>query len=307
MNQLKQLLRPCPLLHLAMLLAWVLWVGGNTTALAQGAPNFGAPRALDDVLENMEGAPWSAVSLAASQQATVTLGPKHRNIPLATPFYAAFEGSFIPAADSTRLAIFSDDGCNVWIDGELVLNRLNLGQHLPNLAQSLRPLDYEMNAGVSYAIRIEYSNTLFTGTTDADGATLFAYTYDENQNRPYVEWRAGNPINCAGIRWPYSGATIAPGGRGLFARVFGDRLRPARRDRRRRDEHARGVRSVFLHLDGFGRFVPQWHQPGPRRAVDRAHAGGHLYHQPHRRRSEHGQPAGLRKRHPQRCRARLQR
>ena len=181
-------------------------------ALGQTAPNFGTVRPLADVLENMEGAPWSAVSLRASQQSDTTLGPVHRNIPVAVPFYAAFEGNFIPVADSTRLAIFSDDGCNVYIDGERIWNRLDHGQHLPALAQSLHKLEYEFAAGQSYAIRIEYSNNWFYGALDADGATLFAYTHDDNENRPYVEWRVGTPINTAGIRsihWPGVG-TIAP-------------------------------------------------------------------------------------------------
>lgn len=190
------------------------WAGATPPVWAQGAPNFGTVRPLTDVLENMEGAPWSAIQMEASQEAGITLGPKHRNIPDHLTFYAAFEGTFIPASSATRLAIFSDDGCNVYIDNQLVWSRLNRGQHLPALTQSLHPLDYEMVAGRSYDVRVEYSNTIFNGTTDADGATLFAYTYDENQDRPYVEWRAGSPINCSGIRWPGANATIASGGEG---------------------------------------------------------------------------------------------
>lgn len=181
-------------------------------AHAQTAPNFGTVRPLSHVLENMEGAPWSAVRSQAIQQAAITLGPKHRNIPVSLPFYAAFEGNFIPLADSTRLAIFSDDGCSVYINGQRIWNRLDRGQHLPQLDQSLHALDYEFQAGQSYAVRVEYSNTWFNGSSDADGATLFAYTYDDNQNRPYVEWRVGNPINTSGIRsihWPGAGNVSA--------------------------------------------------------------------------------------------------
>ena len=179
---------------------------------AQTAPNFGTARPLSDVLENMEGTPWSAVRSQAAQQAAVTLGPKHRNIPVALPFYAAFEGNFIPLANSTRLAIFSDDGCSVYVNGERIWNRMDRGQHLPELNQSLHALDYEFQAGQTYFVRIEYSNTWFHGNADADGATLFAYTYDDNQNRPFVEWRVGTPINTSGIRsihWPGAG-NLAP-------------------------------------------------------------------------------------------------
>jgi hypothetical protein len=132
------------------------------------------------------------------------------------PFYAAFQGSFIPAANGTRLAIFSDDGCNVYINGVLVHGALNRGQHLPALDQSLHPIAAELVAGQSYTIRVEYSNTIYQGTTDADGVTLFAYSHDTNPERPYAVWRAGNPISCGGIRWPPPGgnANIRAGAEG---------------------------------------------------------------------------------------------
>lgn len=182
-------------------------------AWAQTAHDFGPVRPLSDVLENMEGAPWSAVRSLAQQQSAIAFGPNYRNFPATVPYYAAFEGDFIPASDDTRLAIFSDDGCDVTINGQRVFNRLDRTQGLSDLTKSLSPLNYEFKAGQSYAIRIEYSN-IIPVIVDADGATLFAYTYDENQDRPYVEWRAGNPISCAGIRWPGANATIAPGGEG---------------------------------------------------------------------------------------------
>ena len=172
---------------------------------------------LHDVIENMEGAPWSAVQMAAQQQAEQTFGPVHRNIPGGTPFFKVFEGTFFPASDLTRLAIFSDDGCNVLINGQLVWSRFLMGQHLPNLNQSLHPIPFALVAGRAYNIRVEYSNTHYFGTTDADGATLFAYTYDENPYRPYLGWLVGRPISCAGIRWPSPGAPIQAGKVGTFA------------------------------------------------------------------------------------------
>ena len=206
-----------PRAHALTLMIVALTVGAlmvaTPSAWAQTAPNFGPVRPLSDVLENMEGAPWSAIQMEANQQSAITFGPVYRNIPATVPFYAAFEGNFIPASDNTRLAIFSDDGCDVYINGQRVFNRLNRTQGLSNLKKALSPLPYEFVAGQTYAIRIEYSN-IIPVVVDADGATLFAYTYDENQDRPYVEWRAGSPINCSGIRWPGANATIVPGGEG---------------------------------------------------------------------------------------------
>ena len=163
---------------------------------------------LYNVFENMEGAPWSGVEQVARQQAEGSLGPVYRNIPRMTPFYKFFEGTFYPVADSTRLAIFSDDGCNVFINGQQVWSRLNRGQHLPALQQSLHPIPFQLVAGQRYDIRVEYSNTYYTGSLDADGATLFAYTYDENPYRPAVDWLVGSPISCAGIAWPLAGMPI---------------------------------------------------------------------------------------------------
>lgn len=100
-------------------------------------PNFGADRPLMGVLENIEGLPLSAVRMVAAQQADATHGPKYRNIPTQLPFYAAFDGSFTPTRDDTRLAIFSDDGCNVFLDGVRIVNNLGRGQHLPKLDESL--------------------------------------------------------------------------------------------------------------------------------------------------------------------------
>lgn len=181
---------------------------GQSPAQAQ---DFGTVRPLTQILDNREGSPWSAVRLAAAAEAEHNLGPKHRNIPTAVPFYAVFEGPFIPAANTTRLALHTDDGSNLYIDGVLVHQRLGLGQNLSNLDITLYAIDVELEAGRSYDIRLEYSNVYHFGPTDVDGATLFAYTYDPNQDRPFSVWRAGNPINCGGMRWPFAGATIKAG------------------------------------------------------------------------------------------------
>lgn len=211
-------------------------------AQAPTAPSFGALRPLSDVLDNREGAPWSAVRLVAKQQAEGTLGPKHRNIPAALPFYAAFEGTFIPANSNTRLAIFSDDGCNVYLDGLPVHSALSRGQHLPALDQSLHAIDVELQAGRPYRVRVEYSNIIYSGSTDADGATLFAYSYDENQDRPFAEWRAGNPISCGGMRWPQSGAKIQAGTEGTMSAFLAT-------DFDQRDVTADGVVSTLVLSD----------------------------------------------------------
>ncbi len=198
----------------------------SAAARAQTAPApdpsvpGGDVRPLSQVLDNREGMPFSLVQLEARDQAA-SLGPKHRNIPAFLPYYVSFEGQFIPAANTTRLAIFSDDGADVYLDGVLVLKGLGLGQHLPNLQQSLHPIDEELVAGHSYTVRVDYFNGWYYGTTDADGATLFAYTTDGNDTRPVGQWRAGNAISSGGIRWPSASMKIRAGTVGKLSAFLG--------------------------------------------------------------------------------------
>lgn len=86
-----------------------------------------------------------------------------------------FEGSFTATSDTTKFAIFSDDGCNIFIDGQNVHGKKGAGQALPKLGQSLHRIDFEFNEGQTYQIRVEYSNISYTGQGDIDGVTLFAY------------------------------------------------------------------------------------------------------------------------------------
>lgn len=199
-------------------------LGAASRVHAQTTPNphvvGGDVRPLSQVLDNREGMPFSVVQLAARDQAA-SLGPKHRNIPSFLPYYVSFEGQFIPAANTTRLAIFSDDGADVYLDGVLVFQGLGLGQHLPSLEQSLHRIEEELVAGRSYNVRVDYSNIIYGGSTDADGATLFAYTTDGNDTRPVGQWRAGNPISSGGIRWPSASMKIRAGTVGKLSAFLG--------------------------------------------------------------------------------------
>lgn len=60
------------------------------------------------------------------------------------------------------------------------------------------------------------------------------------------------------------------------------------------------LRPLFLHLASIGRQLQRWHQYGPEREVDHAQRGGHLHPDADGGRPKPGQPASLRKRHPQR-------
>ena len=94
-----------------------------------------------------------------------------------------FEGVFIPRSPKTgnsiTVAVLSDDGVDVEVNGKLIHEKFGKGQHLPNLKESLHDLKGPDGGkwlpGKEYFIRIKYSNIIFTGDADIDGLTLFAY------------------------------------------------------------------------------------------------------------------------------------
>ena len=141
--------------------------------------------ALDRLIRNLGDADYSGVEAVATGIAQDGTGLFHRSREEEGPF--TFEADFIPAADTSKLAAFSDDGVTVLINrfdenGELpmgytVTNVANhgAGQALPRLGQSLKPIHYEFEAGRKYRIYVEYSNTVYQGASDIDGVLLFAY------------------------------------------------------------------------------------------------------------------------------------
>ncbi len=87
-----------------------------------------------------------------------------------------FQGFFIPASNTTKLAVLSDDGVTIDIDNVITnVQNAGKGQHGPSLAESLHTLDYTFKAGQVYRINIAYTNTIYSGDGDLDGMTLFAY------------------------------------------------------------------------------------------------------------------------------------
>lgn len=152
-----------------------------------------AVRPLDDVLEDWQGYDWDWIVDVAGWEAKND-GPLYPSAPPVVPQYETFEGDFAPQDADTKIAIFSDDGCDVYIDGVKVHAYLNQGQGLPNLAQSLRKIPFSFTDGQTYRIKVVYSNTNYTGQTDIDGASLFAYSADKD----YEVLFTGSPRACAG-------------------------------------------------------------------------------------------------------------
>lgn len=117
-----------------------------------------------------------------------------------------FEDEIAINAPDEKLAILSDDGCDVEIwalegpDARIYkpLARNGVGQSLPNLSESLHrvPFDFAKYRSVPssttpqlisrYKVRITYSNTSYKGTSDIDGVTLFLYKGYSDTTAPSV-------------------------------------------------------------------------------------------------------------------------
>lgn len=147
-------------------------------ALCCCVPKMAQAEPLSAVLVPMEGYGWNDVEDEAWWEAN-TDTPQYSNANPNVPNYKTFEGDYeaLPGSgDTTRLAIFSDDGCRVTINGQVVHDRLNTGQALPDLSRSLYGLPTVLQEGLTYHIKVEYSQTSYQGTTDIDGASLFVWT-----------------------------------------------------------------------------------------------------------------------------------
>lgn len=130
------------------------------------------------------GSTWATVVADATAQSTPATPPGSSNPSSGgTPIYhstqleeTTLEGDFTADINTTELAIFSDDGSDVTIDGNKVWSAKDQGQALPDISNSLHKLPITLNPGQKYHIKIDYSNVIYTGNGDIDGVTLFAWS-----------------------------------------------------------------------------------------------------------------------------------
>lgn len=115
------------------------------------------------------------LELAGFAGKSIITGPKKISIPSSVPVYESYSGIFVPNSNKTSLAIFSDDGCKVYINNRCVLDKLNNIQELSELDNSFNEIDFNFSFGKRYKITVEYSNVLNKGETDIDGLTLYAF------------------------------------------------------------------------------------------------------------------------------------
>lgn len=86
-----------------------------------------------------------------------------------------FEGCFTPRSDTMQVAIHSDDGSDVYVDGHLVINRRGQPQGLGDLDNSFFVLPVTWQKDLPYRMKIVYTNVIHLGSGDEDGCTLYAY------------------------------------------------------------------------------------------------------------------------------------
>ncbi len=153
-----------------------VWLSLGRAVLAD--PNLPmSSQPLSNAFTNMPGSDWTAVQQTAQTEATTQPVYKSNAVENVT-----FSGYFQATDNTTRLAILSDDGADVYIDGQQVQTGYQQGQALPDLANSLHQLNFSNNPAQPapdpshiYFIKIVYSNIILTGPTDIDGVTLFCY------------------------------------------------------------------------------------------------------------------------------------
>ena len=88
--------------------------------------------------------------------------------------YQYFRAVFTPASSTSKLAVHSDDGSKVTVNGSIVVNRFGEDTHMTNLANSFNYIGSSFVSGQEYCVEIFYTNHFHT-TGDVDGVTLYAY------------------------------------------------------------------------------------------------------------------------------------
>jgi len=87
-----------------------------------------------------------------------------------------FDGVFVPSSNASKLAVLSDDGVTITMNGQATdVTNFGRGQDGLDLGQSLKIVGSAFQAGRTYQIHIAYSNVSYGGATDFDGMTLFAF------------------------------------------------------------------------------------------------------------------------------------
>ncbi len=166
--------------------------GGMTTILDEEASSSG----------------WNAVLADAASQNEGMGHPYYHSTVLE---HQTFEGDYTPTR-RVVLAIFSDDGCDVTVDGTKVWAGQDKPQALPKLDESLHKLGVTLEPNTKHHIKVDYSNVIYAGGGDTDGVTLFAYektvpyiSLDTAQSPVTATFNSANGIDAKSIKFIFNG------------------------------------------------------------------------------------------------------
>jgi hypothetical protein len=171
-------------MRVALLIPWIV-IGSFLSGHFESLCAHGVATLIYDVSDMADGSITQA-RLEAQRQAAGA-GPAYRSSHAGE--YMSFSGKYsppeLPEDKKDRfvygLAVFSDDGCNVTIKGDLIHQRAGQGQHLPSIGDSFHLLPVVLTPGEPVDITVDYSNTIYDddpespGYPDIDGCTLFLY------------------------------------------------------------------------------------------------------------------------------------
>ena len=163
--------------------------------------------------EEPSGSGWASVVSDAQGQCTGNGHPYYHSTMLESQ---TFEGDYTPTRRMV-LAIFSDDGSDVTVDGSKVFPAPNQtaggkgqGQQLD--ANALHKIGVTLEAGTTHHIKVDYSNIIYTGSGDTDGCTLFAYektlpyiSLNTAQNPMTATYNSPNGIDPKNVRFIFDG------------------------------------------------------------------------------------------------------
>lgn len=158
--------------------------------------------------EEPSGSGWNAVQADAASQNEGTGHPYYHSTVLE---HQTFEGDYTPTR-RVVLAIFSDDGCDVTVDGTKVWAGQDKPQALPKLDESLHKLGVTLEPNTKHHIKVDYSNVIYAGGGDTDGVTLFAYgkttphiTLNTADNPMTATYDSPNGIDSKNVKFTFDG------------------------------------------------------------------------------------------------------
>ena len=166
----------------------------------------------------------AAVKVMAEKQSKKGTGLGHRSTKIENKtFTGKFTMPKVPSWRSSKqlygMAIFSDDGCKVSVDGGRIHDKAGAGQTLEKLDQSFHQLPILLAPEKEVSITVEYTNINYTGKRDIDGCTLFLFLVPLEANVEEVSFKAPRTLICNWFTVPTGRVTEGATAGALLKRI----------------------------------------------------------------------------------------